>query len=137
MARVIPGYIAKCNEKISKELFEYEKSKGHNLNLNQEYGVLFLNNNLTKPIFFRFDGATMNTIVLTDQNLLPAGVGSIVNQPSAKKQSFNVDANFFFRDSSPAGAGALTHKTFANFSLASDKPVTESSSGHTKNYIHI
>ena len=41
MPRILRGYIAKCNEKVSKEIFDYEKSQGFDLNPNQEYGVFF------------------------------------------------------------------------------------------------
>ena len=62
MAKVLRGYIAKCNEKVSKEIFEYEQSQGFKLNHKQEYGVLFLYRNLTKPFYFRYDNSAMITI---------------------------------------------------------------------------
>lgn len=128
MARVLRGYIAKCNEKISKEIFDYEKSKV----FNQEYGVLFLYKNLTKPVFFRFDSSTMVKIQYIKENWLAKGEGATTNVLDSPEQSFEATADVFFRKMD----GTLTHKTFALF-VEADQQLSESSSIHTKNYIHI
>ena len=135
MPRILRGYIAKCNEKVSKEIFDYEKSQGFDLNPNQEYGVLFLFRNLTKPFYFRFDNSAMITVNFSKVNWLLENT-SITTRDDLQfiEQTIDSHSNIFFRTDS---ANTLTHVSFGDFNTDTDLPFPESSSIHTKNYIHI
>ena len=50
------------------------------------------------------------------------------------EQTFDSHSNIFFRTDS---ANTLTHVSFGDFNTDTDLPFPESSSIHTKNYIHI
>ena len=98
MAKVLRGYIAKCNEKVSKEIFEYEQSKGFKLNHKQEYGVLFLYRNLTKPFYFRYDNSAMITINFSKINWLLEDTSITVEDDLGfVEQTFDSYSNIFFR----------------------------------------
>ena len=135
MPRTLRGYIAKCNEKVSKEIFEYEQSQGFKLNHKQEYGVLFLYRNLTKPFYFRYDNSAMITINFSKINWLIEDTSITVEDDlEFVEKTFDSYSNIFFRIDA---ANTLTHVRFGDFKEESDLPFPESSSIHTKNYIHI